>query len=296
MPYLGETAALTAAFFWGFGALLFENAGKRIGALPTNLLRLVLACIFLSATLYAQRGVLIPLDAPPHSMKMLGLSGLVGLALGDGALFYAIVILGPQLSTLLLSLAPPITTITAWIFLNEKLSPTAVSGIVLTFLAIVWVIKNPRDKAVYRGSKTLGVALGLIAALGQGLGVILAKQGLSGDLDALSATLLRMLPATIVMWLFALITRQAKPAVATLKNRKAALIVLAGALLGPYLGVWLSIVAVKYTEAGVAATLLSTVPIMLIPLEFLFYGRKPTWRSLIGTLAAVFGVALIFAR
>jgi drug/metabolite transporter (DMT)-like permease len=296
MPFIGEIAALTAAFFWGFGAFLFESAGARIGALATNLMRLLLACLLLSVTLFILQGSFFPLHASKHSVCWLGLSGLVGLALGDGALFYAIVILGPRLSILLLSLAPPFTAIIAWLFLDERLGLYAILGILLTFCAIIWVVSEPHGKEHFRGSKAVGVTLGLIGALGQGLGVILAKYGLTAELDALSATLLRMIPAAVVMWLFAVIIRQAKPTIVAMKDKRAALAVLGGAVFGPFIGVWLSIVAVKYTEAGVAATLLATVPIMIIPLEFIIHKRKPSMRALLGTMTAVVGIALIFMR
>lgn len=296
MPFIGETAALTAAFFWGFGALLFEGAGTRVGALTTNLLRLLLACLFLSLTLFCQSGVLFPLHIPLENFLWLGSSGIIGLAMGDAALFYAIVILGPRLSTLLLSLAPPITTIFAWLFLGEQLGLMAIVGITLTFGSIIWVVSERHGKEYIRGSKLTGVVLGFIAALGQGIGVILAKKGLTGDIDSLSATLLRMVPATLVMWSVALCIRQVKPAIVAMRDKLTALFIFGGALLGPYIGVWLSIVAVKYTEAGVAATLLATVPILLIPMEFVVHKRRPSMRAVIGTLLAVAGIALIFLR
>ncbi|MBN1480649.1 DMT family transporter [candidate division KSB1 bacterium] len=296
MPFIGEIAALTAAFLWGFGALLFESAGRRVGAFATNLLRLVLACLFLSLTLYLQSGVLFPVHASLENHLWLGISGVIGLAIGDGALFYAIVILGPRLSTLLLSMAPPVTTIIARLFLGEQLGTLAVVGITLTVVSIIWVVSEKHGKEHYRGSKTAGVILGFIAALGQGLGVILAKMGLTGDIDSLSATLLRMIPATLVLWGAAFILRQARPALDAMRDRRTALFILGGALLGPYIGVWLSIVAVKHTQAGIAATLLATVPILIIPIEFVVHRRKPSVRAMIGTILAVTGIAMIFLR
>ncbi len=296
MPFIGEIAALTAAFFWGFGALLFESAGTRIGAFQTNLLRILLACIFLSMTLYFQAGVIFPVHATMHNHFWLGFSGIIGLAIGDGALFYAIVILGPRLSTLLLSMAPPITTIVAWLVLGEALSVMAIVGISVTFAAIVWVVSEKYGNEHIRGSKSLGILFGFIAALGQGLGVILAKVGLSDGLDSLSATLLRMIPAAVALWGVALVTRHAKTTVLAMRNKTVALIILGGAVFGPYIGVWLSIVAVKYTEAGIASTLLSTVPILIIPLDFLVNRRKPSWRAVVGTILAVAGIAMIFLR
>ena len=296
MSFIGEIAALTAAFFWGFGALLFESAGTRIGAFATNVLRIVLACLFLGFTLYLQSGYVFPLYATQQNIFWLGLSGIIGLAIGDGALFYAIVILGPRLSTLLLSLAPPFTTVVAWLVMGERLGWMALLGILLTVAAIVWVVGEKHGNEHIRGSKTAGVLLGLLAAAGQGLGVILAKMGLDGNLDSLSATILRMVPAAIGLWIVALFTRQTKAVVFAIRDRTVALIILGGAILGPYVGVWLSLVAVKYTEAGIASTLLATVPILIIPMEFVIHGRKPSLRAIIGTVLAVVGIALIFLR
>ena len=296
MPLIGEIAALTAAFFWGFGTLLFESAGRRIGAFQTNLLRILLACIFLSITLYFQAGLFFPTNASATDSFWLGLSGIIGLAIGDGALFYAIVILGPRLSTLLLSMAPPITTIVAWLFLDEKLGLTAILGISITFAAIIWVVAEKHGDEHIRGSKTTGVLFGFIAALGQGLGVILAKLGLTGNIDSLSATLLRMVPAAIGLWAVALLTRQAKSAIVAMRDKMSALFVFGGAIVGPYIGVWLSLVAVKYTKAGIASTLLSTVPILIIPIEFIVHRRKPSIRAIVGTGLAVLGIAMIFMR
>jgi drug/metabolite transporter (DMT)-like permease len=296
MPYIGEIAALTAAFLWGFGALLFESAGIRIGAFATNLLRILLGSIFLSLTLYFQVGLFFPIHASLPSQFWLGFSGIVGLAIGDGALFYAIVIIGPRLSTLLLSMAPPITTIAAWLLLGERLGLSAILGICITFAAIMWVVAEKHGNEHIRGSKAAGILFGCIAALGQGLGVILAKLGLTGDIDSLSATLIRMVPAAFVLWGVAAITRHAKPAILAMRDRTSALIILGGAILGPFIGVWLSIVAVKHTEAGVASTLLSTVPILIIPLEFIVFRRRPSIRAIIGTAVAVMGIAMIFMR
>jgi drug/metabolite transporter (DMT)-like permease len=296
MPFIGEIAALVAAFFWAFGALLFETAGRRIGAFQTNLLRILIGTILLSLTLYVQIGVFFPMDANQDNYFWLGLSGIVGLAIGDGALFYAIVILGPRLSTLLLSLAPPITTIVAWIFLGESLELLAVIGIVVTISAIAWVVSEKHGDEHIRGSKTLGVILGIVAALGQGIGVILAKVGLGGGIDSLSATLLRMLPATVALWGVAVLTRHAAPAVLALKDKYIALIVVIASIVGPFIGVWLSMVAVKYTETGIASTLLSTVPILLIPMELIIHKRAPSLRGILGAILAVIGVGLIFMR
>lgn len=295
MSYMGQIAALTAAFFWSGTAIMFSEAGRRIGAMATNLLRILLGSLLLCTTLWLTSGRFYPLQATAEQMKWLALSGVVGLSIGDGALFVCMVILGPRISTLLLSLAPTITTLIAWLFLSEKLGLVSLLGILLTLAGIYWVVMEEHNEPVH-GSKTLGLIMGIIAALGQGVGIIFAKKALSTDIDALSATVLRMVPATAVLWAYALLFGKVKEVFTKLQDRRAGLGLLGGSIFGPFLGIWLSIVAVKYTEAGVAATLLATVPIMIIPLNYVLYKIKPSPRTMLGTLIAVGGVALLFLR
>jgi drug/metabolite transporter (DMT)-like permease len=296
MPYIGEMAALIAAFLWGGTAILFSEAGKRVGAFSTNIIRISMAMVFLSLTFYFSKGLFYPVHATLPQMLWLGASGIIGLAIGDGALFICFVLLGPRLSTLLLSLAPPITAIIAWIFLNEKLSPIAIVGILLTIFGIFWVVNEKGATDEIKGSKMKGIFLGIIAALGQGIGIILSKNGLQGDLDALSATLLRMAPAMVLLWIVTFVFGKSGKIITAIQHKKAALATLGGAVVGPFLGIWLSIVAVKYTEAGVAATLLATVPIAILPMVYITHKHKPSLRALLGTVVAVIGIALIFLR
>jgi drug/metabolite transporter (DMT)-like permease len=295
LSYLGQIAALTAAFFWSGTAILFSSAGKRIGAFATNLLRILFGSIFLCTTLRLTTGHFFPLHATVYQMKWLAVSGIIGLAIGDAALFICMVTLGPRIATLLLSLAPPITALVAWIFLHEKLAPLSILGVMLTLAGIYWVVMEEHSDPVH-GSKTKGVFMGIIAAFGQGLGIIFAKKAMSMELDALSATVLRIVPAMIVLWTAALLRGKIWQVFQALKNRQAAMATLGGSIFGPFLGIWLAIVAVKYTQAGVAATLLATVPILIIPLTMLVYKTRPSSRTVIGTLIAVTGVALLFMR
>jgi drug/metabolite transporter (DMT)-like permease len=296
MPYVGEISALVAAFLWGGCAMMFESAGKRIGAFSTNLLRILMAALFLCATLYMRSGYFIPINVSKQQLFWLGSSGIIGLALGDAALFKSLVILGSRRATLLLSLAPPITAILAWIFLRERLSVLAVTGILLTMWGVYWVVSEEKVAEETRGSKLNGVVCGIIGAIGQGVGVIFAKYGLITNIDSLSATILRMIPAALALWFVALLSGRAPGTIKALTNLRAGLATLGGAILGPYVGVWLSLIAVKYTEAGVAATLLATVPVVILPMVYVVHKHIPSWRSVIGTVIAVGGIVFIFLR
>lgn len=280
---------------WSSTAILFETIGKRIGAFNTNLMRLTLASLLLSLTLFLQQGYFFPVAATADQKLWLGLSGVVGLALGDAAFFSCLVILGSRLATLLLSLSPVFTTAIAWFLLGEHLSLMGLAGIAITFIGIYWVV-NEKNEDHHPRVKFKGILLGILAALGQGIGVILAKYGFRTEIDALSATILRMFPATLAMWIAAVVLKQLAPMKIFITDKKASRFIIIASLIGPYLGVWLANVAVKYAEAGVASTLLAMVPVLLIPLVWIVHGTRPTMRAVTGTLIAMVGVALIFLR
>ncbi len=296
MPYLGELSALAAAFLWSGTVVLLEETGRRIGALVNNTARLLMGLALLCLTLWLQKGTFLPLHADQDQMIWLGLSGIVGLAIGDGALMIALLIIGSRRSTLLLSLAPPITTVLAWILLNESLPWLAVGGIAITIGGIFWVVTESNAAEPIRGSRTKGILLGIAAAVGQALGTILVRFGFRSEIDALSATILRMIPAVVVMLLVVILQGKIRDLWQVLKRRRLLIAMIVASIGGPFLGVWLSIVAVKYTEAGIASTLLATVPVMVIPVIFFVYRIRPSWRAIIGTIITMVGIAMIFLR
>ena len=122
MLYAGQLAALGTAFCWVATALAFEAAGRRIGSLTVNLVRLVLAAGLLALEGWLVRGLALPVDAPPSAWLWLSVSGLVGFTFGDLCLFRAFVVLGSRLSTLMMSLAPPLTAVLGFLVLGEVLS------------------------------------------------------------------------------------------------------------------------------------------------------------------------------
>ncbi|HAN95362.1 MAG TPA: EamA family transporter, partial [Firmicutes bacterium] len=102
--HLGELAALTAALCWSLNSLAFEAAGRRVGSLAVNYLRIFVAFPLLTLTAWLTRGLALPLDAPPQAWLWLSISGLVGFVFGDIFLFRAFVEIGSRISLLIRSL------------------------------------------------------------------------------------------------------------------------------------------------------------------------------------------------
>jgi drug/metabolite transporter (DMT)-like permease len=164
---------------------------------------------------------------------------------------------------------------------------------------IAWVILDHNGQAKVDSSSTriflLGILFGLGAATGQALGLITAKKGLYGDFPALSGTLVRMLVAMVTMWALTLIQRQVRFTFQQLsRNRKALWLILGGAITGPFLGVTFSLVAIQNTEVGVASTLMALPPVILLPISRIVFNEQFGWQAILGTLIAIFGVAMLF--
>lgn len=241
-------------------------------------------------------GTPVPTNASTEQWFWLGLSGIIGLALGDAFLFQAYVHIGARLTTIIMALDPVISTLIAWLWLGEQISRIELIGIFLTVLGVGWVVLEQHNGHATHSKKdqVLGILCGIGAVLGQAIGFVMSKKGLEGDFSALSGVLMRIIVATLVMWLLALLGGKIKDTWAGFNNISARNNILAGALVGPSLGVWLSMVAVQLIPVGIASTLMATRPVMLLPLSKWFYKEKITRRGIAGTLVALVGVALIF--
>ena len=307
MTYLGELAALGTAFFWAFTAIFFSKASKRAGAFNVNKVRLLMAVIIYAIVLLILKGSLFHQDLNSLQLFWLGLSGFIGLVLGDLCIFKALVIIGPRLTTLIFSTTPIMTTIIAWVFLGEKLGLLDVIGISVTVAGVSWIVSESRPgiqkqtefskKHPDSGSYRKGVFLALGASLGQALGLVLAKQGMTNagsDIDPMLASFVRMLIACAIIWFISACRGKLNEVAAIFTNKETFNLTLGGSVCGPFLGVWLSLLALNYISTGVAATLNATVPIMIIPILFILYQEKTSVRALAGAVIAVAGVALLF--
>jgi drug/metabolite transporter (DMT)-like permease len=294
--YLGEIAALLTSLAFSITSSMFTLAGRRVGSAVVNRSRLILAVILLSLTHFILLGNLFPWDAESTRWFWLAISGIIGLVFGDALLFQAFLWIGPRLSMLLMSLTPVISTLVAWIFLDEYLGWMQIAGIGVTLSGIAWVIleRNGEQNSANRNSFK-GILFGLGAATGQALGLVLSKNGLYGDFSPISANLIRMSTAMIILWAITFFQRKAYSTFKQLNaNRRSLLFLFAGVVAGPFLGVSLSLFAVQQTAVGVASTLMALTPVFLLPISYIFFNDRFGWGAIAGTLVAVSGVALLF--
>lgn len=293
--HLGEFAALATAVFWTVTSLSFESASRRVGSVPVNILRLVVGFIFLSVFNLIRRGMLLPVDASYENWIWLSLSGFIGFVFGDLFLFKSYTIIGSRFSMLIMTLVPPITALFSWIIIDERLTLFHYLGMTLTFSGIAIAIfnRNGKGEKISLKLSPRGILYALGGAVGQALGLVLSKFGMK-NYDPFSATQIRVIAGIIgFSVLITLLKRWGSIRVA-IKNTEGMKSLTLGAFFGPFLGVSFSLIAVKYTETGIASTIMALVPVFILLPAVVLYKQKVTIPEIIGAIVSVGGVALFF--
>ena len=294
--YAGEFAALITAIFWTITALAFESASLKVGSLSVNILRLFAGFTFLSLFTWIKRGLLLPVDASVENWTWLLLSGFVGFVFGDLFLFKSYTIIGSRFSMLIMTLVPPITALFGWIILNEKLTLLNYLGMLLTFSGISLAIFNKgENEKISLKLAPKGILFAFGGALGQAIGLVLSKFGMKGY-DAFASTQIRIIAGIAGFVLLVTIMRRWKRVGMAVKSKHAMTGITIGSFFGPFLGVSFSLIAVKYTQTGIASTIMSLVPILIIPPAYFLFKQKVTLTEIIGTIISVGGVALFFIK
>lgn len=305
---LGILAGLATALLWTGTAVCFEVASKRLGSLAVNILRLALALILFAALSLVRFHRLWPSGLTAEAWSYLGLSGLIGFVVGDVMLFRAFVLIGARLSMLIYASVPFMTAIAGFAFLGERMSGRSVAGMAVTVAGIALAVagKPSTTKDAVAGRAT-GILMAFGGSAGQAAGLLLGKYG-AHDLDCFSATQIRVCFGLAGFVLLALVLGQTRTILGVVGQaavsgkghaprarllRRALVVMAVGALLGPFLGVSLGLLSAQLLPTGTASTLMSTVPVLLIPVSVLLLGESVSLREIVGALVAVSGVAVL---
>lgn len=243
-------------------------------------------------------GLPLPFEAEPKRWLYFGISGILGLAIGDGLMYTAYNLIGTRLAMLVTAFSPILSSLFAWLLLGEKLAAFTLVGIALTVMGVGLVVLERQEGGQGGSNRKIyiqGLLASFFAVVISALATILSKAGLSDGFSTISGLSIRMLAANLVTWLPILVTRKTNDMVSQFKeNPNVARLVLIASMIGPFGSVWLNYVALQNASVGVATTLRSTAPIFLLPIAWIVYKEKLSWRAITGTLLAIAGVAVIF--
>lgn len=296
---IGQFYAIATAVLWAGSAVCFESAGRRVGSLVVNLIRLAMAAVLLGLLCYARRGLFWPTDASPHVWTWMLVSGGLGFFVCDLCLFRAYVLIGARRGTLVLALAPVFAAVLDAFVLRRP--PTLLQGVgmAVTLIGVVWVIaERPDDEAVHsRRERRIGITLALIAAVMQPLGAASAAVGMrlpdGGQFDAMAATFIRVLAGVAGFLLLVPLSGRTRDAIAATRDGRTMTLLTAGAIAGPVLGVTFFLASLQHLPSGVTQTILATIPVLLLPVAMFQKHERVTWRAAAGAAVAVGGVVIL---
>lgn len=293
--HFGEFAALITAIFWTITAIAFESAGKKIGSLSVNIIRLVFAFVLIGIYTSITRGMFLPLDASRSTWLWLLLSGVIGFVLGDLFLFQSYLEIGSRVAQLIMSLSPPITALIGYFVLGEKLTKANIIGMSITVLGIAMVVlkKESGDNKIKFSHSIKGISFAFLGALGQAGGLIISKVGMK-EYNAFAATQIRVIAGIFGFITLFFIMKKWGDLSKALKNTSALKRVSLGSFFGPFLGVSFSLIAVQNTTAGVSSTITSIVPVLIIIPSILIFKEKISPREILGSVIAIMGVGILF--
>ncbi|MHB1653424.1 MAG: DMT family transporter [Desulfitobacteriaceae bacterium] len=295
LSHLGEIASLATALCWTISAGSFEFAGKKVGALSVNLLRLVIAFLLISIFNLFTRGMLLPIDASGSTWLWLSFSGIIGFVIGDWFLFQAYVEVGSRISMLIMSTVPPITAIMGFIIMGERITILGLMGMIITIggIALVILTKSSKDKKVSFSHPVKGLIFAFLGALGQAFGLVFSKFGM-GSYNPFAATQIRIIAAIIGFSIVLTASKNWGKLYLAIKDNKVMTYISIGSFFGPFIGVSLSLLAVQHAPTGIVSTITSITPILIIPVSILLFKEKVFPREIFGAIISLIGISFLF--
>jgi drug/metabolite transporter (DMT)-like permease len=292
---IGQLFALLTAACFAQNSIVYSFAGRRVGSAAVTHIRLWVALPAIMIIHLLFHGALLPLGLPQAGYLYLGASGFVGFFMADLFIFKAFVDLGPRETLVVMTLAPIFGAIISWLMFAETLTVLQIVGILVTVGGVAWVVYEERSNPNKRSRKqALGVIFAFLGALTQATGMVLAKGGVASGVHPVSANAVRITAGLIGLILFALLRRRLIADFRSMRDLKALAATSSGALIGPVLGVILSLYALQWAPVGIVTALMQTSPILLLPIERFVFKRRVTLGAVIGTLLAIGGAALLF--
>jgi drug/metabolite transporter (DMT)-like permease len=303
LTHKGELIALLTAVFWTITSLAFQQATRRAGSISVNIIRLLIALVIYAVISSFSRGMFLPFDASSHQWIWMSISGLIGFVFGDYFLLKSYEFISARITMLIMSLAAPLASIISWFVLGETMDALSLFAMFITLFGIVLVITEKKkldDEKLGKKSRKLqfsfspkGLIFAFLGTIGQATGLVLSKYGMR-DYNVFAATQIRIIAGAfgfIILVTFIKRWPRVKEAVTDTVSMK---FIMIGSIFGPFLGVYASLLAIKFTTIGIASTIMAIIPVLIIPPAILLYKEKVTVKEVIGAFIALGGIVLFF--
>jgi drug/metabolite transporter (DMT)-like permease len=295
-PY--DLFALGAAACWAIGSVMSVTPSRHLGAFAFTRWRMAMVAVMLWGVV-AFNKTWVTFDM--HAWGVMAVSGLIGIFVGDTALFAAINRLGPRRAGVLFATHAAFSAVLGFAVFNERMSLQALLGAVLTLVGVMLAMAMGRHKdethawEVDQGHVGAGVALALVAALCQAAGSLIAKPVMAQQVDPIMASAVRVTMATLAHGVL-MITGFKAARATTLPTMSVLAQTGLNGFIAMGVGMTLVLLALEKGDVGMVAILSSVSPILVLPLLWLQLGRAPALGAWVGASLTVLGTGLILWR
>ena len=288
MSGFGVFLAIATAFSWALGCVVHTTASRVVGIPAVMLIRQPLASVVLGIFCLVMGDLWLP---SLHLFWLAAASGVFGIIIGDACQYAGALTIGLRPAQVCQSLSSCFTALFGSIYLNEYIGLQGWLGMFVATCGVILVVlseqRDAHNPPVSSKQRNKGVIISLLAAVFVALGIVFSKQALQEGIGALPLAFYRN----------AISTAAIRPAFGNLKANPGILKLFPlGCLFGPAGGIWLSCVALDYLPAAVAAMLIGLQPIALLIITGIMERRIPAPNSIIGSIIACTGAAILLLR
>lgn len=305
--YKGELISLLVTLLWTVTAMTAEVASKRLSPLGLNVIRMLMSLTLLAILMWVVCDSPWPQDADGETWLWLSLSGFVGYVLGDYCLFNSYLLIGSRFGQLFMTLAPASAALFGFLLLGEQMTLLAILGMLITMSGIGLSVlsKGGKHHTLSLKLPLRGVLFGIGAGLGQGIGLVLSKVGMTHyetlittpealDIMPFSSTFIRAVTGLVGFSFVMILTGKTRRILSATRDGRGMTFALIATLTGPFLGVSLSLMATLYTSTGIAQTIMAMTPVFILLPSWYFFPQRITLLEVLGAIISVAGVTLFF--
>ena len=295
--FIGEIAALGAAFSFSMTSVLFTFAGRKLSANTIIAVTLPVSWLVIALINIITIGELVPASTTLDRWFLLSMSGILAFVISSYFILNAYQYIGPRLTMLIASFAPVLGAIFAWIFLGQTLPANSTIGIALVLFGIIWVVaeRNSDKEEIINKDIRRGAIFACLGTVAQGLAFVFSSQGVSEDFPPFSASLMRITTSMLALWVIIIIQGKLRPTLRVFTDDLKTLAqLIVAAITGPVIAGSLLLVSLQLIPVGVSTTLSHTTAIILIPVGYFVFKEHISFRTIIGTIIAILGIAILF--
>jgi len=284
-------ASLVAALAWTLVSLIARDLSARFPSVALNVIRSAGGSVLLLPVALALGDLRAVAHASALAWTCLVLSVLIALGIGDTAFFESIKTLGVARAMTISTAGYPVVAsgLAVWWF-DERITLAMALGAAVTLTGLVLIVSEGEAVAVGPAEgRRRALWLAAIAALAWAVSAAMMKPPLR-EIDPLAIQAVRLPLSTLMLWVTPWARGTARGVWAQrhiVGRRVIALSVLTA------LSAVAFVVGLKYASVTLGTVLSSTSPLFALPIGFLAFGERVTWRAATGAGLTVAGIAIL---